>query len=167
MYLIRHGETSYNNIDIYKNCSYMNFLPLSNVGIKNSKKLLEKIDATEKTIVSSPYTCALQTAYILANGKCDVIVERNLHNWLPDKQFGLYIHQISSAHQEYENNNGKHFNDSIYNYETKEELKTRFMNCIEKYTEQYNSDDLIFVCHKKLIETVIDKEIQHCKIYEI
>ena len=163
IYFIRHGEPNYSFIKENDNCQWANLAPLSGCGIEQAVELKLFEDLKDGIIISSPYTRALQTASILANGK-NIIVEPNLHEWLPSKDFSIKIKDISQANKAF-----KH-NIQNCNYETKEEMIYRMNNIIDKYKKY---DKIIIVAHSRLISTYLQsiginkKYLNYCEIFKL
>lgn len=155
IYFIRHGKPDYSFIQEDMNCQWSNLAPLSEKGKLQALELRNQIDLNGKIILSSPYTRAFQTASILANGK-DIIVEPLLHEWLPSKDF-------SNTVSEFETINLAFLKDkNTFNYETREEMIKRMDTVLSKYDKK---QDLIVVCHSRLIETYLNiRHINFCEI---
>lgn len=163
IYFIRHGEPNYSFINSNDNCQWANLAPLSSCGINQAINLKYFEDLQNKVILSSPYTRALQTATILADGK-NVIIEPKLHEWLPSKNFSIKASEIENANRDYKNN------VQNCNYETKEEMITRMNSVLDKY-KYYN--DIIIVAHSRLITTYLQsiginkKHLSYCEVVKL
>lgn len=164
LYLIRHGEADYKNIQKNDNCSLANLASLSEDGIKQAKSLQSYIKQLPNAkIVSSPYTRALQTAYI-ASERTDITVEYDLHEWLPDDRFRISIEKISERNQYFKNHTQN------VNYETNDKMQSRFASVIEKYK---NEDILIIFSHARIIASFLESigigeiYLKNCQIAEI
>ena len=163
IYFIRHGEPNYSFINSNDNCQWANLAPLSSCGINQAVELKEIEDLQRKVIISSPYTRALQTASILANGN-NIIIEPKLHEWLPSKNFSIKIKDISTMNKNYKEN--------VQNcdYETKEEMISRMNYVLEKYKDYKN---IIIVAHSRLITTYLQslginkKYLSYCEVFKL
>lgn len=86
-YLIRHGKPDYSEMMEKGFFGYgRDFAPLSEEGIKQAEATsMDERLKSANIIVPSPYTRALQTAQIISkNTGIDVVVELDLHEWIPD-----------------------------------------------------------------------------------
>lgn len=107
-------------------------------------------------IVSSPFTRALETAYIVSgiiNKK--VIVERDLHEWLPDVNS---IEQIGYAKTATE----LFFKNIPGKYETIESCRDRLLGIFQKYQE----NNVLFVAHARLFSSVLNRSLDFAEIAE-
>lgn len=163
IYFIRHGEPDYSFIKEDDNCQWANLAPLSGCGIEQAIELKMFEDLKDGIIISSPYTRALQTASILANGK-NILIEPKLHEWLPSKNFSIKIKEIPYVNKEFKNDTQN------CNYETKEEMINRMNYIINKYRKY---EKIIIVAHSRLISTYlqsigIDKRyLNYCEIFKL
>lgn len=164
VYLIRHGKADYKNLQKKDNCSLANLVPLSEKGIEQAKSLQPYIkQLSNAKIISSPYTRTLQTAYI-ASERTDIVIEYDLHEWLPDDRFAINVEKISERNQYFKNHTQN------VNYETKKEMQKRFSSIIEKYK---NEETLIIFSHARVISTFLesigaeDIYLKNCQIAEI
>ena len=85
--LIRHGEPRYDQVLRKESYSLgYDFGKLTINGIEQAKKVATDPRLTDADIiVSSPFTRALQTAANIAAIKnLEVLVENDLHEWIPD-----------------------------------------------------------------------------------
>lgn len=163
--LIRHGETSYNEV---KNLGFkghgLALSPLNSNGIKEIETLSKnKIFENSDILISSPYTRAMQTASIIGNKyNLKVNVELLLHEWLPDLTYEyndelVFFKNYKIAFKEYKmKQEGKNFtyNDKI---ESLENLKTRAINTLRKY---YGYNKVIVVTHSLLIHLLFNEQIK-------
>lgn len=162
LYLIRHGQPDYSWINSNDNIMTSSYAPLTEKGVQQAIELRKKININDKIIISSPFTRALETARYLANGK-EIIIENNLHEWLPSKSYNYVINDFSVINNAYKNNNGEFCDD--YDYETKQELYDRMQKMIDKYKD---NKKVIFVCHARLIAAYLNcKEPKYCEIKHI
>lgn len=161
IFFIRHGEPDYSFIKKTDNCQWSNLAPLTNKGIEQALKLREDKNLKNKPIICSPYTRALQTATILANGK-KILIEPKLHEWLPSKHFSIKSSEIVIANKEFK------LNCQNCDYETKEEMIERFSQVIEKYKDK---KELILVAHSRIMSTYLQsiginkKYFDYCEVF--
>lgn len=163
IFFIRHGEPDYSFIKPTNNCQWSNLAPLTTNGVKQALNLRNNKDLINKKIICSPYTRTLQTATLLANGK-NVIIEPNLHEWLPSKNFLINVDEISIAN--------KNFKTNCQNcdYETKQEMINRFSNVIDKYKQE---KEIIIVSHSRVMSTYLQsininkKYFDYCEVFDL
>lgn len=163
--LIRHGEPRYDEVvdkGIY-GMAY-NFGKLTTNGINQAKQVASdpKLGGAQ-IIISSPFTRSLQTAAnIAAVLGLEVIVEHDLHEWLPDLNPNLDI-EGQKAFELYMKNNGLVDKEFGFNYETYEAIKKRVELVLIKYTTY---EKVIVVSHGIAISSVthFDDVIEHCGI---
>jgi len=165
--LIRHGEPRYDEIKekgIY-GMAY-NFARLTENGIEQSKTRAKDSKLKDaEIIISSPFTRSLQTAANIASTLgLDVIVEHDLHEWLPDKDVVKDV-DGEKAFETYMNHLGKKSTTS-FEYETYDEVKKRMELVLLKYTKYRK---VIVVSHGIAISalTLFDDIIEHCGVREI
>ena len=99
-YLIRHGQPDYSGLESHGFFGFGRaFAPLSPQGIVQAEAAAR--DPRLKNaefIVSSPYTRALQTAQIISRETgLPVVVDLDLHEWMPDRTNQLASGQESAA----------------------------------------------------------------------
>lgn len=165
--LIRHGEPRYDEVlekGIY-GMAY-NFGKLTDNGIEQAKKRAEDpLLKDAEIIISSPFTRALQTAANIA-AKLDlvVLVEHDLHEWLPDKNVVKAVDGAASfeMYMKLEGKKAPH----TFEYETYDEIKKRMELVLLKYTKYRK---VIVVSHGIAISTLthFDDIIEHCGVREI
>lgn len=163
--LIRHGEPRYDEVQErgFKGMGY-ELGRLTERGIKQAEKRAgdESLKDAE-LILSSPYTRALQTAAIISRiTQIPLVVENNLHEWMPDKTFKLDF-DIPKSHEEYVKNRGLAIKDQNYPWETYDELQQRVRNVLNQYRDYKK---IIVVCHGVVMSalTRFDDIIEHCGV---
>lgn len=163
--LIRHGEPRYDEVIErgYPNQGY-DLGKLTDRGVSQAHQVSKDVRLKQaEIIISSPYTRALQTAAIISkNTQIDLVVENDLHEWMPDITFKNAINP-GSAYPEYMKNNGYLPANSLYTYETFDQLKRRVRKAVDKYKD-YNK--IIVVCHGIVMSTFtkFDDLIEHCGV---
>jgi broad specificity phosphatase PhoE len=165
--LIRHGEPRYDQVLRKESYSLgYDFGKLTINGIEQAKKVASDARLTDADIiVSSPFTRALQTAANIASIKnLEVLVENDLHEWIPDINMTGKING-ELAFNSYMSNNGAKSKDK-FNYETYEELKKRIELALIKYT---NYKKVIVVSHGIAISSLthFNDVIEFCGIREV
>ena len=160
IYFIRHSKPNYSFINKNMNCQWSNLAPLNEDGVLLAKQLRNNKELENGIIISSPYTRALQTATIFANGK-DVIVEPLLHEWLPSKSFTILAKDVNLANKEYKKSCLENKSND-FDFETNEEMINRMNLFIEKYK---NYEKLIVFSHSRLMSTFLRrKDFDFCEV---
>lgn len=168
IYMIRHGIPDYSYIDEHDFIGHGNDLaPLDLNYIKEVQDMAkDKRLKNAKLIVSSPYTRALQTAAIISKeNNLDIIVEPDLREWEPDLTYQYKGTNAHNIYRDYYSCDGVKPSDRIVNWESKEELKQRIENVINKYKERNNC--IIFVFHQTAMQSIIgNRKIRPAEIVE-
>lgn len=163
--LIRHGEPRYDEVIErgYPNQGY-DLGKLTDRGVSQAQQVSKDVRLKQaELIISSPYTRALQTAAIISkNTQIDLVIENDLHEWMPDITFKNEI-DPGLAYPEYMKNRGYLPANSAYTYETFDQLKRRVRKAVDKYKD-YNK--IIVVCHGIVMSTFtkFDDVIEHCGV---
>lgn len=163
---IRHGEPNY---DCLKDKNIIsctkNIAPLSKEGRKQANEIYEKYEDILKEsdkIVSSPYTRALETAFIINQylGK-ELIIDVDLHEWESDEDRYLFNScAVQEMEKEFYKNKGKHNETCIWNWESLDDLGLRVKNALLKYSHY---DSIVVVCHAMIIrQFYYDPIIPNC-----
>ncbi len=134
----------------------------------HKQKIEQKIQNLKDAdiIISSPYTRALQTAAIISRETgIKLVVENDLHEWMPDTKF-IYDYEVSGAFQEYFEAEGKRNVSHKYRWESYEDLKKRVQLTLLKYK---NYKKVIVVCHGIVMSSLtrFDDIIEHCGVREV
>lgn len=136
-YLIRHGEPDYSQLDRAGFWGFGRaFAPLSELGVQQAE--LTAADERLKTaeiIVSSPYTRALQTAAIISRKTgLPVVVEIDLHEWIPDKTNRNRTSEDADAlNAEFIKCKGRSPQGMEMKWETVDEMRERMQRVADKY----------------------------------
>lgn len=166
-YLIRHGKHEYDEVveKGFKGHSF-EFAPLSDLGILQADECGR--DGRFKDadiIISSPYTRALQTAAIIScKTGIKLAVELDLRETDINKNHKLdnFDDYIASARASIKQDNPPE--NSGYEWETQEELNTRVVNVLKKYTKYKK---VIVVCHGGVIYNLTyEQSIPNCSVHE-
>lgn len=168
IFMIRHGKADYSYGDTH------NFIGHGHDLAKLNEEYIEDVIKTSKDsrlkeatlIVSSPYTRALQTAAIISKETgLDIKVEPDLREWEPDKTYQYKAQEMKEYYKDYIKNNGVPPVDRVVNWESKEHLKKRVQEVINKYN---NYECIIFVFHQIAIQSITGiKNISPAEIIEI
>ncbi|MBR5369980.1 MAG: histidine phosphatase family protein [Bacilli bacterium] len=156
IYMIRHGVPNYSYIDEHAFIGHGNDLaPLDNNYIENVRKTArDNRLKNAELIVSSPYTRALQTAAIISKEtNLEIMVEPDLREWEPDLTYQYRGINIKKIFDDYYECNGIRPSDRKVNWESKEELRKRINNVIDKYKK--TNKCIIFVFHQTAIQSII------------
>ena len=136
-------------------------------GIKQAEEVSKNpvLDGSE-LIISSPYTRALQTAAIISkNIQLDIVVEIDLHEFLPDKTFQATEKEDSELHKDFVDFHGVYPTGEIRKWETVGEIKNRAVAVMKKYCT-YNK--IIVVAHGGVIRRFTGvAEVNHCTPYVV
>jgi broad specificity phosphatase PhoE len=167
--LVRHGQADYGDVDERHFIGHGRDLAKLNMGgirqaeaVSNDSRLIGA-----EIIVSSPYTRALQTAAIISrNTGIPIIVETDLHEWLPDTTFQYdgptHFHEID---EEIRMHRGKCCDACRYRWESFGDIGRRAFVAMRKYL-RYNK--VIAVCHGMVMrQFVYEDEIPNCGILEM
>lgn len=166
---IRHGEPD------YQPCDERGFIgqgralaPLSWEGILQAEEVSRNPALTGcEVILSSPYTRALQTAAVISrNTGLNIIVETDLHEWIPDKTFqNKTSAEADELFQDYRNHKGICPKGQIKKWESVEEMISRTVPVLNKYRTY---EKIIAVCHGEVIRRFTgDGKIEYCKPYRV
>ncbi len=156
IYMIRHGVPDYTYVDEHGFIGHGNDLSPLDVNyigevIKTSKD--ERLREAE-LIVSSPYTRALQTAAIISKeNNIDIVVEPDLREWEPDLTYQYKGFNMRDIFKDYYACDGVKPADREVNWESKEDLKSRIENVINKYKK--TNKCVIFVFHQTAMQSII------------
>lgn len=165
--LIRHAKADYSYIKQKKDATmWKNLAGLSELGkkqaiqVSNDNKL-----AGAELILTSPYTRALETAYIISKEiKLPVNVEFDLREWEQEKSKQFEEEEFNKMLGEMIRNKGVYSKKCKYKWESLSELGNRVFDVIKKY-KNYNK--IIVVTHMMVINQFLYKEkINNCEIIE-
>lgn len=167
--LIRHGEPTYEEVIKRKYRGQgLELGPLSSVGIEQAKKVSkDKRLKGAQIIISSPYTRAMQTAAIISRElDLDIVVENDIHEWIPDLTFSNQTMEESyKATRELTKYKGEHPQDMHCNWEPISAVANRAISCLKKYLDY---EKIIVVCHGVVIRQFQFKyNIDYCEVTEV
>lgn len=167
---IRHGEPNYENVRDLGLVSYLG--ELTEEGILQACEVANDYRIRDIDVVlASPFTRALQTAYIIADtNSLPLCVEPALHEWLADKthQRTLDPEYGRNSYHEFLEHNGIRDENCKYNWESAEEIAARAYPVLEFYRKR-GYKRIVVVAHAMLIRTFGYKEqkFPYCGIYEM
>ena len=156
IYMVRHGVPDYSFVDKHDFIGHGNDLASLDMNfirdvIKTAKD--ERLKDAE-LIISSPYTRALQTAAIISKeNNIDIVVEPDLREWEPDLTYQYKGANMRDIYKDYIACDGIIPIDREVNWESKEELRKRVENVINKYKE--TNKCVIFVFHQTAMQSII------------
>lgn len=165
--LIRHGEPRYDEVQErhFPGMGY-ELGKLTERGILQAeKRAVDPRLEGAQLIVSSPYTRALQTAAIISRiTQIPLVVENDLHEWMPDKTF-TFNFDVPKSFEEYVSHRGICLPNCEFPWETYEELQLRVQHAVSKYKDY---EKIIVVCHGIVMSafTRFDDIIEHCGVRE-
>lgn len=169
IYFIRHGKPTYENVE-KKGFSGLglDFGELTSEGIAQARAVAHdpRLKKAE-LILSSPFTRALQTAaYINQVTQLDLIVEPNLHEWIPDLTNKVSSRQgVLMAYEDYHRFEGKANPQGTSTYETAQAIHDRVQKVLDRY-RFYSC--IIVVCHMLVIQEAINyrEYVNYCQIVD-
>ena len=161
---VRHGEPDYS---LLEEAGYTGFgldlAPLSAAGRRMATEaaanpLLRSADL----LVSSAVTRALETAsYMACATGLPLRVEPLLHEW---QVYETGRENFEKARSLFLESNGELLPNSPFQYETVEEMKARFVDCMARYRDYQT---VVVVAHRMLIRQFVpDKQIDFCQFVE-
>jgi broad specificity phosphatase PhoE len=156
-YFIRHGEAEWRLADeLGLVGAQRDLIPLTLDGMRQAESASRDPGLKEaQLIVSSPYTRALQTAAII-NGRLGlpVVVEYDLHEWIPDKTMGVTSSdRIRELSLDYEQCGGIYPDGIPRPWETGAQIKSRVEAALRKHL---GSSCVIVVCHGMVIRSQVE-----------
>ncbi len=152
---VRHGEPDYERIaDWCKNPLLRDFAPLTKQGVQQIQETASKLqEEGAEIILASPYTRALETAYIVAKELgLEVMIEPDLHEWELDKK-QKHKNKITEKLLLTALNKKVHIPFITGRIETKEQVQERVFKVLQKYTSY---SKVIVCCHACVMGYVTD-----------
>ena len=160
IHFIRHGQPDYSNIKNTDPIYFSNLSPLTEKGINQANEINIENMKNSQIIIVSPYTRTMQTAAILSkNINKNILVNENLHEWLPDKTYQSKIANFTEYNKLFLRNEC-----DKCNCETMEDLKIRLLKELDIYKEKYN--EIIIVADQRLISSLINKDLKYCEVFD-
>ena len=161
---VRHGEPDYRVLEEHAYSGFgMDLAPLSEKGRKQAQDLCQNpLFQSADMLVASSVTRALETAsYVACATGLPLIVEPLLHEW---QVYGTGIENFETARSLFLENKGELLPNSPIQYETAEEMKSRFLECMAKYREHQT---VVVVAHRMLMRQFVPNEtIDFCQVIE-
>ncbi len=168
---IRHGEPDKSYVDKKGFIGQgRDLAPLSERGKMQAEEVSHhKLLKGSQTILSSPYTRALQTAAVLSkNTGLNIHVEIDLHEFIPDKTFLVRGEEENKAlHIEFMENHGKYPAGEARKWETIDEIIERTQHVLNRYFDE-GYDKIIVVAHGGVIRRYTGvASIEYCEVAAI
>ncbi|MGZ9806270.1 histidine phosphatase family protein [Streptococcus sp. V869] len=162
---VRHGEPDYRVLEEHAYSGFgMDLAPLSEKGRKQAQDLCQNpLFQSADMLVASSVTRALETASYLASAiGFPLRVEPLLHEWQVYEKSG--VENFEKARTLFLENNGSLPPNSPIQYETAEEMRSRFLKSMRKYR---NYQTVVVVTHRMLMrQFVSDEKIDFCQVIE-
>ena len=161
---VRHGEPDYSELEERSYTGFgLDLAPLSEQGRRQAQELCQHpLLRSADLLVSSAVTRALETAsYVACATSLPLRVEPLLHEW---QVYESGIEKFEQARELFLENNGALLPSSPIQYETAEEMKSRFVDCMAKYRDY---QIVVLVAHRMLIRQFVpDQQIDFCQVIE-
>lgn len=166
-YFIRHGRANYSYGDRHGFRGHGHdlapLLPSTKWEVEEAAKDVRLKKA--QLILSSPYTRALETAFIIAKETgLDIQIEPDLMEWQPDLTYQYATKkEMQAQYADFLKCKGQHPQNEVKVWEEKEHVKRRMQSVLEKYT---NYSHVIVVAHKVLFQSICNcQDLQPAQIY--
>ena len=161
---IRHGEPNYLELEERSYTGFgMDLAPLSKEGRQQAQDLCKNpLLQTADLLVASAVTRALETAsYVSCATGLPLRVEPLLHEW---QVYESGIDRFEEARRLFLENNGELLPNSPVQYETAEEMRSRFLESMGKYRDYQT---VVVVTHRMLMRQFVpDEKIDFCQVIE-
>ena len=161
---IRHGEPNYRELEERSYTGFgIDLAPLSDKGRHQAQKLsTNPLLPSAEIIVSSTVTRALETAfYVVCATGLPLRVEPLLREW---QVYESGTDNFEKARTLFLENNGSLPPNSPIQYETAEEMRSRFLESMRKYRDYQT---VVVVTHRMLIrQFVANEKIDFCQVIE-
>ena len=161
---VRHGEPDYRVLEKHAYSGFgMDLAPLSEKGRKQAQDLCQNpLFQSADLLVSSSVTRALETASYLASAiGLPLRVEPLLHEW---QVYESGVENFEKARTLFLENNGELLPNSPIQYETAEEMRSRFLESMGKYRDYQT---VVVVTHRMLMRQFVpDEKIDFCQVIE-
>lgn len=151
--LLRHGRADFDVVDRFIGHG-RDLAPLTAAGIADAERAADVLVATPvDAIVSSPMTRALQTATIVGRRlDRDVLVELDLHEWMPDAEQRWHGPEVpAAAYEALRAAGGAWPTSTTPGWEPLASVHARASAAIERHREH---EHLLVVCHSVVIEAL-------------
>ena len=161
---VRHGEPDYRVLEEHAYSGFgMDLAPLSEKGRKQAQDLCQNpLFQSADLLVSSSVTRTLETASYLASAiGLPLRVEPLLHEW---QVYESGVENFEKARTLFLENNGELSPNSPIQYETAEEMRSRFLESMRKYRDYQT---VVVVTHRMLMRQFVpDEKIDFCQVIE-
>ncbi|MDY4345941.1 histidine phosphatase family protein [Streptococcus sp. BJSWXB6CM1] len=161
---IRHGEPNYRELEERSYTGFgIDLAPLSEKGRQQAQELCKNpLFGSADILVSSAVTRALETAfYVSCATGLPLRVAPLLHEW---QVYESGIDRFEEARHLFLENNGELLSNSPIQYETAEEMRSRFLESMGKYRDYQT---VVVVTHRMLIRQFVKNEkIDFCQVIE-
>ena len=161
---IRHGEPDYRELEERSYTGFgIDLAPLSVKGRQQVQELCKNpLFGSADILVSSAVTRALETAsYVSCATGLPLRVEPLLHEW---QVYESGIDRFEEARRLFLENNGELLPNSPVQYETAEEMRSRFLESMGKYRDYQT---VVVVTHRMLMRQFVpDEKIDFCQVIE-
>lgn len=161
---VRHGEPDYRVLEEHAYSGFgMDLAPLSEKGWQQAQELSKNsLLHSADLLVSSAVTRALETAsYVACATGLPLRVEPLLHEW---QVYESGVENFEKARTLFLENNGSLPPNSPIQYETAEEMRSRFLESMRKYRDYQT---VVVVTHRMLIrQFVANEKIDFCQVIE-
>ena len=161
---IRHGEPNYRELEKRSYTGFgIDLAPLSEKGRQQAQELsTNPLLPSAEIIISSAVTRALETAsYVVCATGLPLRVEPLLHEW---QVYESGVENFEKARTLFLGNNGELFPNSPIQYETAEEMRSRFLESMRKYRDYQT---VVVVTHRMFMRQFVPNEtIDFCQVIE-
>ena len=161
---VRHGEPDYHELEEHSYTGFgIDLAPLSEKGRQQVQELSkDPFLSSAEIIVSSAVTRALETAsYVACATGLPLRVEPLLHEW---QVYESGIDRFEEARRLFLENNGELLPNSPIQYETAEEMRSRFLESMRKHRDYQT---VVVVTHRMLMRQFVPNEkIDFCQVIE-
>ena len=161
---VRHGEPDYRELEERSYTGFgIDLAPLSEKGRKQAQDLCQNpLFQSADILVSSAVTRALETAsYLACATGLPLRVEALLHEW---QVYESGVENFEKARTLFLENNGSLPPNCPIQYETAEEMRSRFLESMGKYRDYQT---VVVVTHRILIRQILpDEKFDFCQVIE-
>ena len=161
---VRHGEPDYRVLEEHAYSGFgMDLAPLSEKGRKQAQDLCQNpLFQSADLLVASSVTRALETASYLASAiGLPLRVEPLLHEW---QVYESGTDRFEESRRLFLENKGELLPNSPVQYETAEEMRSRFLKSMRKYRDYQT---VVVVTHRMLMRQFVpDEKIDFCQVIE-
>lgn len=156
---MRHAESDYSSPRRWNAPGWgADLAPLSEKGKEQARRIIPKIrEISPDLLLVSPTARTLETAlHIVAEFPVKFAVEFDLHEWVPDKNFGWRtLEEVLEIQKDFDSYGGEHPANAEKSWESFSMMRKRVLNVFKKYTE---FEKVFVVCHGMVMRTLTGKE---------